>query len=202
MSADIDTSSMSDARIIAAVRSGDGRALGVLYERFARPMLRVAYQLTGSVADAEDVMHDVFLGLPDALRRYEERGQLAAWLQRLTTRTALNALRTTARRRERTIDGERGAAGAMDPNGATSTASVTTAPAMTTRDASAVVAASIDLHQALLSLPDSLRTVFVLREIEQYSHAEIAQMLDISVSASEIRLCRAFKRLRATSRSG
>ena len=142
-----------------------------LYERYAPAMMRVAYHLTGSRADAEDVLHDVFLTLPDALRRYEERGRLEGWLVRLTARTALTRGRRRRRAAETPIDNK------AIPGPATSTDRV-------------------DLQAALHALPTSLRAVVVLKEIEGYSHAEIAKILGLSVGASEVRLCRAMKRLR------
>jgi RNA polymerase sigma-70 factor (ECF subfamily) len=53
-----------------------------------------------------------------------------------------------------------------------------------------------ELRRALGALPESLRHVVVLRLCLDYSHEEIAEALDISISASEVRLCRALKRLR------
>jgi RNA polymerase sigma-70 factor (ECF subfamily) len=149
----------------------DPDALAALYARYAPVMMRVAYHLTGSRADAEDVLHDVFLGLPDALRRYEERGRLEAWLVRLTARAAL----TRGRRRRRAAE--------------------------TPIDNKAIPRASpdverVDIQSALGALPSSLRAVVVLKEIEGYAHAEIAKILGISLGASEVRLCRAMKRLR------
>jgi RNA polymerase sigma-70 factor, ECF subfamily len=52
------------------------------------------------------------------------------------------------------------------------------------------------LDEALAALPDDLRVVFVLREIEGYSHAEIAEMLGIRRGTSEVRLFRAIRHLR------
>ena len=54
-----------------------------------------------------------------------------------------------------------------------------------------------DVRRALDALPESLRRVLELRVLHDYSHAEIAAALDITASASEVRLCRALKRLRA-----
>jgi RNA polymerase sigma-70 factor (ECF subfamily) len=61
-----------------------------------------------------------------------------------------------------------------------------------TRDA----AAAMDLESAVAALPPSLRAVLVLKEIEGYSHAEIADMIGISVAASKVRLHRALRALR------
>lgn len=149
----------------------DPDALAALYARYAPVMMRVAYHLTGSRADSEDVLHDVFLTLPDALRRYEERGRLEAWLVRLTARAALTRGRRHRRAAETPIDNK--AIGGPSTH-----------------------IERVDLQSALRALPSSLRAVVVLKEIEGYSHAEIATMLGISVGASEVRLCRAMKRLR------
>ena len=61
--------------------------------------------------------------------------------------------------------------------------------------------ARLTLHQAIASLPDPLRTVFVLREIEDYSHNEISQLLGIRRGTSEVRLYRAIRLLRELLRS-
>lgn len=68
----------SDAELAVLVASGDPAAMGVLYDRYASTLLAVAFRLLMSRPDAEDVVHDVFVGLPEALRRYEERGSLVS----------------------------------------------------------------------------------------------------------------------------
>ena len=153
------------------VAGGDVAALGAMYDRHAAMVLAVAYRLLMSRADAEDVVHDVFLGLPEALRRYEERGALVGWLKRVTVRTALSRLRHDDVRATQPLD-----------------AAFAAAP----RDA----AVAIDLEAAVAALPPSLRAVVVLKEVEGYSHAEIAEMVGISVAASKVRLHRALRALR------
>ncbi len=162
-----------EAHIIAEVRAGSPAALATLYEEHAGRLLSVAYRLLGSRDDAEDVVHDVFVGLPEALRRYEERGSFAAWLRKITARVALARLRETNNRQSVDLD----AAHVVAP--------------MRSSDA------SLTLERALRNLSPSLRAVLVLKEIEGFSHAEIAAMLDISVGASEVRLHRALQALRA-----
>jgi RNA polymerase sigma-70 factor (ECF subfamily) len=125
------------------------------------------------------VVHDVFLGLPDALRRYDERGSLDAWLRRVTARVALTRLRSARRRRETGVEDADRAAHAAGAN------------------ASADAGTATDIAQAIEALPDGLRAVFVLRAVEGYGHAEIARLLDISPGASEVRFHRAVRRMRA-----
>lgn len=147
-------------------------ALGELYNRHGRALFRLAYRLTGSREDAEDVVHDVFVGLPEALERYEERGRLEAWLKRITARVALTRLRSRRRRAEVRLEAEAAAHGSGSRGD------------------------TLELQAAVDTLPMSLRSVLVLKEIEGYSHAEIGQMLGISAIASRVRLFRALARLR------
>lgn len=165
----------TDATVVARAGEGDPDALGILYRRFAAPLMRLAYHVTGAQDDAQDVLHDVFLGLPEALRRYEERGSLEAWLKRVTTRVALTRLRRRDGRREVPLptSGE---------------------PAIGSDEA--CVTRRLLLAQALRSLPDSLRAVFVLKEIEGYTHQEIGTVLGIGIGTSQVRLHRAIKHLR------
>jgi RNA polymerase sigma-70 factor (ECF subfamily) len=152
-----------------AGRVGHTHALGELYRLYSQALFRVAYRLTGSREDAEDVLHDVFVGLPEALERYEERGRLDAWLRRLTARRALMKLR--GGRRQVALRSEHDE-GHVPPQG------------------------DQDLQAAVDALPKPLKSVVVLKEIEGYSHAETADMLGISVVTSRVRLMRAMSRLR------
>src|SRR5690242_11831684 len=78
-----------DPALLARARSGDRDALSALYRLHASEMLALAARLTGSRSDAEDVVQDLFLRLPRALARYDERGRFLPWLKQLTVRTAL-----------------------------------------------------------------------------------------------------------------
>ena len=163
-----------EADVVAQARAGSPAALATLYEAHASGLLAIAYRLLGSRDDAEDVVHDVFVGLPEALRRYEERGSFAAWLRTIAARLALARLREETSRP--TVDLHE-----------------TQRPALAHSSD-----ASLTLERALKDLSPSLRAVLVLKEIEGFSHAEIAAMLNISVGASEVRLHRALNALRAT----
>ncbi len=168
----------SPGSLIAEARAGSPDALSALYLEHGAALFRLAYRLVGAREDAEDVVHDVFVGLPDALRRYEERGSFPAWLKRVTARVALMRLRSGKRRREVTLDD----------------AAERSEPTMTSeRDG---------LQAAVNTLPDHLRAVLILKEIEGYSHAEVGELLGISAGASRVRLNRAMRRLRKTLEDG
>ena len=164
-----------DAQLVDRLKSGDLGALDALYHRHANQMMALAYRLTGSADEAEDVVQDVFVGLPVALRRYVDRHLFHAWLRTVTTRVALNRMRQRGRRREVPMDGAEEALSAR------------------TRDSPE---RRVILAEAIAALPDELRAVFVLREIEGYSHAEIGEIMGIRRGTSEVRLFRAIRLLR------
>jgi RNA polymerase sigma-70 factor, ECF subfamily len=153
--------------------AGDGDALAELFRLHGAAVHAVAYRLTASAADADDVVQDVFVGLPEALRRFDARGSFAGWLRRVAARTALMRMRRSTRRGEVELDDQ-------------------ASPPAAVADA----AARVDIERALASLPPGLRAVFVLREVEGYSHAEIAEIMGLRAGTSEVRLHRARLRLR------
>ena len=163
---------MNDAALLETARAGDEDAFARLVEPHRRALHAHRYRMLGTVEDAEDVVHDVFVGLPEALRRYQERGSLGPWLRTITARTALMQLREQSARSQVGLDEAKlpAALRALDT--------------------------TLTIEQALRALSPNLRAVLVLKEIEGFSHAEIAAMLDISVGASEVRLHRALQALR------
>jgi RNA polymerase sigma-70 factor, ECF subfamily len=162
------------ADLLQRAAAGQPDALADLYARYASVVHRAAYRLTASRADADDVLQDVFVGLPEALRHFGGRGSLEGWIRRVAVRAALMRMRGASRRREVPLEG-------------------TDAPAA--GDPSAGIDRAV-LERALSALPDALRVVFVLKEVEGYSHAEIGRLLGIREGASEVRLHRARKSLR------
>jgi RNA polymerase sigma-70 factor (ECF subfamily) len=168
------TDESAERRLLLQVQRGSSDALATVFERHASTLYQLAFRLLGSPDEAEDVVQDVFVGLPVALERYEDRGAFVPWLRRVTARTALMK-RRAERRRASTSD----RAAHEQPRQAP-------AADTTTR---------IAIDDALGALPDSLRMVVVLRMIEGYSHEDVAAALGISVSASKVRLHRAVRQL-------
>ena len=157
------------------IRAGSGEALEELYRAQGARFYALAWRLTLDRADAEDVVHDVFVGLPRAIERYRERGSFEGWVRRLLVRTALMRLRSERRRSAREAAYAEEAHGGRGP-----------APDRELGEAERLLAA----------LPDGLRAVVVLRELEGMSHAEIARTLGISEVTSRVRLVRGLERLR------
>jgi len=152
--------------------------LHALYEEYSEQLFAVAYRLTESSADARDVMHDVLADLPEMLRRFDGKRSLGPWLRSVTVHAALKHVQSERRRHEIAI------AAAPDEG------DVVASPESTILD-------SIAVERALSALTEKQRAVVVLKEMEGYSHREIAELLQIERATSEGRLYMARRQLRA-----
>ena len=159
---------------LGLVADGDIAALGELFTQFGDLVYRTALRLTGSRPDAEDVTQELFLRLPVIVAGFAgDADGFPMWLRRVAVRQALTLLRTGRRRREVDV-------------GAIATL---VAPATSAVD-------RLTINAALARLSMEQRQVFVLKEVEGYTHIDIADLLGITTSASEVRLHRARHALR------
>ena len=144
-------------------------------ERFEATRDRVAslaYRLLGSAADAEDAVQDAFMRWHAADREHIEVPE--AWLTKVVTNLSLDRLRSAKMRRERAV-------GAWLPEPLLD-GDPMLGPADTLEQRESVTLAVLMLMERL---PPVGRAVYVLREAFSYSHAEIAEILDITESASQ-----------------
>jgi len=160
---------------LADLRAGRTEAIAALYRKESAALLRLLSGMLGGRADAEDALHDLFVGLPDAVQRYDGRGDFTSWLRKVAVRIALMRLRSRRRQGHAPLDA----------------ASVVIAGEST--DARAMAS---DTRAAVQRLDEHLRVVFVLYHVEGFSHPEIAALLGISPLNSRVRLARAVARLR------
>ncbi|MGW2664098.1 sigma-70 family RNA polymerase sigma factor [Nocardia tengchongensis] len=148
----------------------------------------LAYRLLGSAADAEDTVQDAFLRWQAADRRYVEVPE--AWLTKIVTNLALDRLRSAKVRHERAV-------GAWMPEPLLD-GDPMLGPADTVEQRESVTLAVLTLMERLSPVE---RAVYVLREAFSYSHGEVAEILDITESASQQHLHRARRRITATGNS-
>src|SRR5258708_23308200 len=102
-----------ESALIRDVATGSAGAITEMYHRYAAGIFRVASRLLGSASDAEDVVQDVFVGLPEAIRKFDGRGRFEGWLRRVAARTTLMRMRRERERRQVAL--ERNAAGLAVP---------------------------------------------------------------------------------------
>ena len=186
---------ISEAALIARLRRRDTAALEILMERHAARVYRVAFGITRNDADAEEVVQDVFLSLFDKIAAFEERSALGTWLYRVATNTAL--LRRRGKRLELEVsledqlprfrpDGHR----AGERSFLLADWSASAEDEVLSDETRALVRRAID------RLPPHYRAVVVLRDVEELSNEETAEMLGEAVSSVKSRLHRARMALR------
>ena len=183
----------AEAGLVERLKAGDDAA----YEQFVREnigrMLAVARRMLRSEADAHDAVQDAFLSAYNAIDRFEGGSKLSTWLHRIVVNAALMKLRSAKRRKDEVSiedllprymdDGHQ-----IDPpTGWEDTAEA----AAQRREVRELVRASID------RLPETHRTVLLLRDIEQLSTEEAARQLDVSTNVVKTRLHRARQALKA-----
>ncbi|MCX5202732.1 sigma-70 family RNA polymerase sigma factor [Streptomyces sp. NBC_00237] len=166
----------------ASDRFGTGR-----FEASRNRLASIAYRLLGSASDAEDAVQDAFLRWQAADRERIEMPE--AWLTRVVTNLCLDRLRSARVRHER-------AAGAWLPEPLLE-GDPMLGPADTFEQRESVSLAVLTLMERLSPVE---RAVYVLREAFSYSHAEVAQILDITESASQQHVHRARIRVAAERR--
>lgn len=160
-----------------------------LFEADRNRLASLAYRLLGSAADAEDVVQDTFLRWQAA-----DRGRIEvprAWLTKVATNLALDRLRSARARRERAV-------GAWVPEPLLE-GDPMLGPADTAEQRESVTLAVLTLLERLSPVE---RAVYVLREAFSYGHGEIAEILDITESASQQHAHRARRRVTAERNTG
>jgi RNA polymerase sigma-70 factor (ECF subfamily) len=159
------------------------------FEASRNRLASLAYRLLGSATDAEDVVQDAFLRWQAADRQRIKAPE--AWLTKVVTNLCLDRLRSAQARRERTV-------GAWLPEPLLD-GDPMLGPADTFEQRESVSLAVLTLMERLSPLE---RAVYLLREAFAYSHAEIADILDITESASQQHLHRARRRITTAHRRG
>lgn len=176
---------LPDEDVVARVLAGETALFEVIMRRYNQRLYRAARSIVRDETQAEDVMQAAYVLAFQNLRQYSGRASFGAWLTRIAVNEALGRLRG-ARRFDQPADNEgdgmdRFASATPDPEQAAATSEVR------------------QLLQGLIDdLPESSRTVFVLRDVEGMSTAEASEALGISEENVKVRLHRA----RATLRSG
>jgi RNA polymerase sigma-70 factor, ECF subfamily len=180
----------ADLQLLAALRQNEAGALETLAERYGPRIYRLAFGVTRSQSDAEEVLQDVLLTLARKGGSFEGRSALASWIYRITTNMALNKRRGKRPEVETSLedllptfqsDGHR----AGDRAWLLADWSQNPEEELLSGERRQVIERAID------SLPKHYRAVLVLRDVEGLSNESVAELLDESVASVKSRLHRA-----------
>lgn len=172
------TSSTVDDVALAA--RGDRRAFERLYRAHVDKVFTLCVRMATDRMRAEELTQDVFVRAWEKLGQFRGDSAFGTWLHRLAVNVVLNDRQSERRRRERYDDG------VVDPDQLPH-GDVRTLP---------VPGMSIDLEAAIAGLPPGARKVFVLHDVEGYTHEEIAGMLGVTAGGCKAQLHRARMLLR------
>jgi RNA polymerase sigma-70 factor (ECF subfamily) len=163
--------------LIALAASGDPGAQRALYEAHVDRVYRLAYRLAGDDDLARDFTQDAFIRAFQRLGDFRGESAFGTWLHAITVSVSLNGLRKVKRLRTR----ETGLDQAESLGSTTRRAD----PDLRQR-----------LTAAIDALPTGYRTVFLMHDVEGFTHEEIGQALGIQTGTSKAQLFRARGRLR------
>lgn len=168
---------MQEVQLINRSKAGDHEAFRQLYEANVDRIYRLTYRMAGDDDLARDFTQEAFVRAYQRLDQFRGEAAFSTWLHSIAVSVTLNGLRKVQRnrKRERTLE---------------------EAPPLAARSVRAEPDLKKKLKEAIERLPELYRTVFLMHDLEGYSHGEIAETLDVAEGTSKARLSRARAKLR------
>jgi RNA polymerase sigma factor (sigma-70 family) len=170
-----------DHELMIAVRAGEIRRLGDLFERYHKPLYGFFVRLTNQPSVGEDLVQIVFYRILKYRHTYRDEGKFSAWIYHLARKVAADHFRKHASTPIPT-----------DPTNLVEQPDADPQPSEQAATAEDVVL----LRAALARLPLEHREVLVLSRLQHLEHKEIAKLMECSVGAVKVRAHRALKELR------
>jgi RNA polymerase sigma-70 factor (ECF subfamily) len=188
----VDTTFANETELLEGLRTGEPAAYRSLVQLSSTNIYNVALKLLGDEQEAEDVLQETFLSAFEAIDRFEGRSKLSTWLYRIAYNASLMRLRKRDQMTTFSLDRS---LGEEDGNGERASRHLVDWSAVPDDQLLTAEARQV-MDRAIAELPESLRSTFVLRDIQGLSGVETAEILGISVQAVKNRLHRARLRLR------
>jgi RNA polymerase sigma-70 factor (ECF subfamily) len=164
-----------EAELIRQAADGDGRAIRSLYDRYAPRVYAVVRRIAGDDDLAQDYAQEAWIRAIRALPTFRGDSRFSTWLHRIAVNAALQALRKQEGRRKRETP-----------------KAVDMAIAPKTRDS----LLQRRLEEALDGLPEGMRRVLILHDVEGYTHEEIGDVLGVTAGTSKSQLFKARAKMR------
>ena len=168
---------VNDSELIRRVLRGEPAAERELYDTHVDRVYRLAYRMAGDEDLAREFTQETFIRAFQRLKDFRGDAALATWIHTIAVSVALNGLRKTNRFRKREVD--------MEHAPVLSVAQPDIEPRLAQR-----------LRGAIDSLSERCRTVFIMHDVEGFTHEEIGSALRVAVGTSKATLFRARLKLR------
>ena len=168
---------MNDRELVERVLAGDATAERALYDAHVDRVYRLAYRLAGDDDLAQDITQETFIKAFARLGTFRGASALSTWLHSIAVSVALNGLRKVRRLERREAP--------MDDAAPVAAAGREADPDLRAR-----------MRQAIAALPTGYRTVFLMHDVEGFTHEEIGAALGIESGTSKAQLSRARAKLR------
>jgi RNA polymerase sigma-70 factor, ECF subfamily len=169
--------SVNERELIAAAVAGEVTAQRMLYDQHVDRVYRLAFRLAGEDDLARDFTQETFIRAFQRLKDFRSDSSFGTWIHTIAMSVSLNGLRKVKRFRTREAP--------MDDAMTIGVASRRAEPDLKER-----------LRQAIDALPEGYRTVFVMHDVEGYTHEEIGAALGVQSGTSKAQLFRARAKLR------
>ncbi len=179
-----------DSRLIAELKANQESAYEVLLARFQQPVYNLVYRLLADPADASDAVQEVFLKVFRNIEAFRGQSSLKTWVYRIALNEAYNHRRWFSRHRKQEVGLE------TDEEGSRSWIESISDPARDPYE----LALNEERHQliedGLRSINPDFRAAVVLRDLEELSYEEIAEVMQISLGTVKSRILRGREALR------
>jgi RNA polymerase sigma-70 factor, ECF subfamily len=175
----------SDEQIVERALTGDAEAFGEIVLRWERRIFALSFGMLGREDDARDATQETFLAAFRNLRAFRGEAKVSSWLHRIAVNQCITRQRRAKVRNERALETE------AEKNSSSFAAPIRYSPARVVekRQTSSAVRLAVN------SLPVELRQVVVMKEFEELTFKEIADVLDLPLSTVKSRLYTALKQL-------
>jgi len=175
----------TDEIIVERALTGDAEAFGELVRRWERRIFALTYGMLGREEDARDATQETFLAAFRSLRNFRGEAKVSSWLHRIAVNQCISRQRRAKVRSESALEDE------QETNAGSFAMSVSYSPAHVVEGRQQTAA----VRRAINSLPVELRQVVVMKEFEELTFREIADVLDLPLSTVKSRLYTALKQL-------
>jgi RNA polymerase sigma-70 factor (ECF subfamily) len=175
----------TDEIIVERALTGDAEAFGELVRRWERRIFALTYGMLGREEDARDATQETFLAAFRSLRNFRGEAKVSSWLHRIAVNQCISRQRRAKVRSESALEDE------QETNAGSFAMPLSHSPAHVAEGRQETAA----VRRAINSLPVELRQVVVMKEFEELTFREIADVLNLPLSTVKSRLYTALKQL-------